>query len=403
MITLITVLLILVAVGLFVPAFVLFLECTLAAALARRPSRERTAIRRPTVAVLVPAHNEEPVIEGTILSLRPQLAPTDRLIVIADNCTDGTATVARAAGATVIARDDPPRRGKGYALEYGVRYLSREPPEVVVFVDADCTLHPGALERLSRQAAASVRPIQARNMVVPPAGAGPLHSLSAFAFLIKNVVRPSGLARVGLPCPLMGTGMAFPWSTINTAPLATGALAEDLQLGSDLALAGHPPMYCFEALVTSPLATHWRASETQRRRWEYGHLATLVSRGPRLLRAAVLHLHLDLLALALDLCVPPLSLLMLVWVGALVAAVTAGVLGASWVPTILLGIVGSLVFLSITEAWISFGRRAFPLSTLLIVPFYIFKKIPMYVGFLGRRKRDWVRTEREPGSQNEDR
>ena len=171
MTTFIILLLFLVAVGLLVPSLLLFVECALAM-LPGRLSRTPPASPRPSVAVLIPAHNEEMMITETIRSVIPQLAPGDRLVAIADNCTDGTAAAARRAGATVSEREDPTHRGRGYALEHGVRHLSREPPGVVVILDADCTLHAGSLDELARRAAFSGRPVQARNIVVPPPSAG---------------------------------------------------------------------------------------------------------------------------------------------------------------------------------------------------------------------------------------
>lgn len=379
-----------------VPASVLFVECALATLGPRRPRGSRGG-PRPSVAVLVPAHDEQDVIEGTVRGLLPELAPGDRLLVVADNCTDRTAERARAAGATVVERRDPERRGKGYALDYGVRQLAARPPDVVVVVDADCALQPGSLESLARAATAEGRPAQARNLVVLPEGASALDTLSAFAFLVRNVVRPTGLGRLGLPCHLMGTGMALPWPLVRDAPLATGALAEDLELGLALTRAGRGPVLCSEALVTSPVPRPRRARETQRRRWEQGHVTVLLTLGPGLLWRALRRLDVVLLAAALDLCVPPLSLLLLAAVAVLAAALAAGALGSSWTPALLGGLAVGLVGLSALLAWLAFGRPAYRFTTLLVAPLYVLAKVPLYLALLGRRQQGWVRTEREPG------
>src|SRR5438067_1718063 len=84
-------------------------------------------------------------------------------------------------------------------------------PLAVLVVDADCRLGEGALTRLVCDAARTGRPVQAEYVLEVPAGAGWRGQVSAFAFLVKNVVRPRGLARLGAPCLLTGTGMAFPW------------------------------------------------------------------------------------------------------------------------------------------------------------------------------------------------
>ena len=101
-----------------------------------------------------------------------------------------------------------------------------------------------------------------------------------FTWRVKNQVRPSGLARWGGPCPLMGTGMAFPWPLISRpALLAGGHLVEDMMLGVELALLGRAARFAPQALVTSAFPPPGAAARSQRTRWEHGHLATLTSHG----------------------------------------------------------------------------------------------------------------------------
>ena len=100
------------------PVLVLFLQVVLAYLPAR--SKPSSPLLRPRVAVLVPAHNESSVITATLNSLLPQLREGDRLLVVADNCTDDTAVLVRAAGAEVAERSNEQQRGKGYALDFGI-------------------------------------------------------------------------------------------------------------------------------------------------------------------------------------------------------------------------------------------------------------------------------------------
>src|SRR6476469_7481059 len=99
-------LLLLPAALLLMPLAVLTVEC-LAALLPGRRTAYTPAGARPLCVVLVPAHDEESGLPPTLAGLRSQLRPGDRLLVVADNCTDRTAAVARAAGAEVVERHDP--------------------------------------------------------------------------------------------------------------------------------------------------------------------------------------------------------------------------------------------------------------------------------------------------------
>ena len=121
--------------------------------------------------VLIPAHNEGAGILPTIRDVQAQLGPNDRILVVADNCTDDTAAIVHAAGVDVIVRADPTRRGKGYALEFGVRHLGLNPSDVVIIMDADCRLGENALRHLSDSAMASGRPVQSLYLMLAPENA----------------------------------------------------------------------------------------------------------------------------------------------------------------------------------------------------------------------------------------
>src|SRR6266446_1145420 len=152
--------LLLLAVAMAVP--VLFLAVQLGAArLPARASARLSSAPCPCMAVVVPAHNEEAIIARTVGSIVAQLPPNGRLLVVADNCTDSTAQIASQAGAEVTLRRDANRIGKGYALDQGVRMLRADPPQVVIFVDADCEVGQGSLEMLAKHCATTGRPVQA--------------------------------------------------------------------------------------------------------------------------------------------------------------------------------------------------------------------------------------------------
>ncbi|WP_234406955.1 glycosyltransferase family 2 protein [Limnothrix sp. PR1529] len=378
------------------PIAMLAIECLVGGLLpgfGRSPST--AGWRRPRVAVLIPAHNEAASIGTTIQAIQPQLQPGDRLLVVADNCTDATAELARSAGADVAERFNTEQRGKGYALDFGVRVLAQEPPEVVVIVDADCTLEPGSLDRLGQWALKHNRPVQGRYLMELPPSPSAARRVSAFAFAVKNFARSEGLRRLGLPCLLNGTGMAFPWQAIAQLPLASGNLVEDMQMGIDLTVAGSPPLFCPDAPVTGRLPQAESAATSQRTRWEHGHLQTMISVVPPLLGRAIRTGNGPLLVMGLDLLVPPLSFLVMIWVGAVIAVTGLGALVGRWQPAIGMGVLGLVLFGAIGLAWWRVGRPFLSARMLLMIPIYVLQKVPIYLGFLKRRQTEWVRTERD--------
>lgn len=386
-------LLVLAAAGLAVPAAVVLVQVLMS--LGRKPSRGEEPAARPVVAVLVPAHNEAAGIGRTLACIAAQLKPGDRMLVVADNCTDDTAEVARGQGAEVCVRKDPVRRGKGYALDFGVRFLAAEPPDVVIVIDADSLAEEGAIDMLACRAMASRRPVQASYLMHSPARDKLSGRIAEFAWLVKNLVRPLGWHRLGLPCQLMGTGMAFPWELISTAALANGHLVEDMKLGVELAAIGHPPLFCPEAAVTSSLAGTAQGVRSQRSRWEHGHLSVIASEVPGLLLKSVKNRDVRLLALALDLMVPPLALLVLAICLMLLAAGLVFVWTGLALAFALTSASALALGAAVVLAWRKFGRAVVRPGDLPLAIVYAIAKIPLYVRFVVSKQVDWVRTDRK--------
>jgi len=375
------------------PAALLFVEIVAAVVPGRKPAPESRS--EPSLAVLVPAHDEALVIGETLRGISSQLSPKDRLVVIADNCTDDTAQIAGAHGAEVISRSDAAKRGKSYALDFGIRHLAKAPPDVVAIVDADCALDPGALRRIGTTAHDTGRPVQAHyEFLSPVPDPSPRLALAVFAAKVKNYLRSLGYSRLGLPCQLAGTGMAFPWTTLVKVDLGTGELAEDLVLGLDLARLGHAPLFCPEARVTSTFPVSDEGSKTQRARWEAGHLTTIFRRVPKLVLEAIATLNLPLLALALDAAVPPLALYATALAGIFAASLLAAMLGA-FTPVLVSGAAVALFGLSIVLAWNSVGRDNVTLADLAAIPAYAFSKMPLYAQIFGGKRISWVRSKRD--------
>ena len=383
----------LLAVIALVPVSVFFLQMLLACLPPR--SRPLGISGRPRVAVLVPAHDEAAIIRATLASITPQLIAGDRLLVVADNCTDDTARLAREGGAEVVERFDTLRRGKGYALDFGVRHLAEQPPEVVIVVDADCQVGEGAIDCLARRYHQVKRPVQALYLMRAPAGSGLKVQVAEFAWRVKNLMRPRGWARLGLPCQLMGAGMAFGWHDLALINLANGHLVEDVKLGLDLCQQGKPPVFCPEALVTSQFPASQQGMNSQRTRWEHGHLGLMLADAPKRALAAISQRNGNLLAMTVDLLVPPLALLVLALLGLNLVTWLVYLLSGHGTPAWIALAALAMLALAVVLAWARFCRELIPFSVLLYAPFYAARKIPLYLGFLIKRQVEWVRSKRD--------
>lgn len=389
-----TAVLVLAGIALAVPVAVLLIEIVSALAFTNSPARHSGA--KPRLAVLVPAHDEALVIAETLHNILGQLEPGDRLIVVADNCTDSTADIAKGLGAEVATRTDTARRGKSYALDFGIRHLASSPPDVVIVVDADCTLDAGCLSAIGREAYETGRPVQAHyELLSPVENPPPRLGIAVFAAKVKNYLRALGFHNIGLPCQLMGTGMAFPWAAFSKVDLNSGELAEDLVLGLDLARAGMAPRFCPEARVTSHFPMSDEGSRTQRARWETGHLTTITRRIPHLLLEAVRTGNGPLFALALDAAVPPLALhtmaLGAFGIASLVWALLTGVTS----PLILAATTTAAFTLAVALAWQSVGRDNITLIELARAPAYAISKLSLYAQIMKGKRISWIRSKRD--------
>jgi cellulose synthase/poly-beta-1,6-N-acetylglucosamine synthase-like glycosyltransferase len=357
-------------------------------------STDDSDVARTRFAVLVPAHNESLCVSATVAAIREQVAEGDRVLVVADNCSDDTATLARAAGAEVLERTDATHRGKGYALAAGVAVLSGDPPEVLLLLDADVVPPPGSLDRLSRLAKSTKRPVQAIYLLHSQPNAGTKSLLSEFAFLVKNAVRPAGLNRLGLPVMLTGTGIALPWAVLSDISLASGDIVEDMKLGLDLLLAGHPPMLCPDVVLRGGLPDAQPTALTQRTRWEHGHLALAKRYVPRLLLAGLRRFDVKLLATAADLAIPPLALLVAANLVTNLLTITFAAMTHHWLPATISLASTAAIGIAILLSWATHARHI-PFHRLCGAPLYILWKVPLYLRFLtGRAETRWVRTER---------
>jgi cellulose synthase/poly-beta-1,6-N-acetylglucosamine synthase-like glycosyltransferase len=382
------------------PLVVFAAECLAALPPSRRkPKSERPPAR---VGVLVPAHNEEQDLGRTLGLIRAQLLPNDRVLVVADNCTDHTAQIARASGCESFERVDLERRGKGHALAAGLeRMMSHEAPDVVVFFDADSVPRPGLVDALAADAIRTKRPIQSKYLFEVPPNATSRHQISALAILFKNRIRLIGLSRLGGACHITGTGFALPAELARPEFFASSHLTEDMELGLRLTSLGRPPLYRDDVEVTGILPTGDRASKSQRTRWEHGHISLLLHRGPQLLFQGIRTLRWNSVALALDLLVPPLSLLFLMAGVAVIFALLVMIFDSYRAPlSIILGST-ALAMLGFLLAWARFGQKILTTRELVKIPLYVLWKLPVYLRFLSKPEKHWIRTERDPVAASE--
>lgn len=376
-----------------IPVVTFSLQCFFSFLPGRKYEIDRDQL--PRLAVLIPSHNEEAIVSGIITDVKSQAKENDRIIVIADNCEDGTADVARSHSAEVFERTSETERGKAYALRFALEKLEEDPPEVVIVVDADCRISSDALAQLSGKAAKLNRPVQGSYIFGEQEDGAASNNASSFTLWFKNHIRPLGSLRIGMPCQLTGSGMAFPWKVIRQVNVANQSLAEDTTLGLELAYKGHPPTFCPDARIDGHVPKAWGTLVQQRRRWEQGYLESIMSNAPKMVLRSITSFRPGLLWAAFDLCIPPLALLGIAWGAVTLLAIVVALLEGSLLPLILLIAGAVMMGCGLVFGWLVHCRDQVPAGAILAIPWFLVRKVGIYASLLLKREKVWLRTDRD--------
>ncbi len=369
--------------------YLLVLTC-----LSARPPSPPASSRKLFFDVIVPAHDEAAGIGKTIASLKRLDWPDERyrIVVVADNCTDATASISRAAGATALERQDSTRRGKGYALAHAFTWSRSEGlADAVAVIDADSVVSANLLEAFAARIEAGACALQAHYGVLNAADSWRTR-LMAIALGSIHKVRSRARERLGLSCGVRGNGWCVTHALLDKTPYRSFSLTEDVEFGIDLGLAGHRVAYCDESHVNGEMVTSEHAARSQRQRWEGGRIGLIREKVPALLRAAVARRSLVCLDLALDLLVLPLSYVVVNVVG----IVALGALNPDGFRSALLtlGFIDLLALaVYVCRGWMLSGIGIAGIWDLLRVPGFLVWKV-LIIRFHAKPNA-WIRTKRE--------
>ncbi|HEY6952309.1 MAG TPA: glycosyltransferase family 2 protein [Bacteroidota bacterium] len=357
--------------------------------------------RQRRFAFVVPAHNEELVIERTVASLRSVDYPPDlfQIFVVADNCSDQTAQRSEMAGAIVLERTNPVERGKGYALEYAFGCVSRmNPPlDAIVVVDADSTVSRQFLRVMNACLEEGSGAIQSADVVEQTVGSWSVEA-TRIALLLYNVARPLGRKLIGCSAGLRGNGMCFSRDVLQTVPWKAFSLTEDLEYGLNLLLHGIPVTFAPDAFVYATMPQNSGNAESQRARWETGRFPIIRTYAMKLLAAAIRRRSFALFDAFIDLVTPAFVnmigfILIIVVIKAIVALTTVGAAGqplSGWIVILFAGAIHVVFGLKAA------GEDKLILKSLRNFPRYVVWKIRLYTILLFRGfAKEWVRTTRE--------
>jgi len=340
------------------------------------------------VAVVVPAHDEELSIASCVRSLltADRADMTVTIYVIADNCTDNTATVAREAGAAVLERVSETQRGKGHALNFAFTKLEFIGYDCALVVDADTIVAPNFLTAAAGAMRSGSEAVQVR-YVARNSDDNTRTQLMSLALRAFNVMRPRGRENLGLSAGILGNGFGLRRDTLVAVPYLAGSVVEDLEYHLMLVRSGRRVTFVDDTSVYGEMPVRGKGVETQRTRWEGGRFRMMREQSPKLLG--------DILSGKLR-CIEPLFELLLLplafHVMLLVVTVTS--------PSLLVRCIGifgfAVVVIHLLATAFICGNGFSDLRALAAAPFYIFWKVLLIPATMrsARAKNEWVRTSR---------
>jgi len=239
------------------------------------PSKKEEKVNgKDSFALIVAAHNEEVVIQNMVESLKNLNYPKDKyeIFVIADNCTDNTASIAEEAGAKVYERFNQTERGKGFALEWmfeKIFNMDRKFDYVAIF-DADNLVDKNFLQEINKKTRLGEKVVQGYIDSKNPRDSWVSYSYS-LSFWMVNKLYQTSRSNLGLSCQLCGTGFVVHTDTLQQIGWQATCLTEDMEFTMRLALKNIKVAWATNAKVYDEKPISFMQSWKQRVRWMQGH------------------------------------------------------------------------------------------------------------------------------------
>ncbi|HEY2651147.1 MAG TPA: glycosyltransferase family 2 protein [Solirubrobacteraceae bacterium] len=329
--------------------------------------------REPTVAgqasvrwlVLVPAHNEERVIEEGLAAINRDRRARDIVLVVADRCTDRTAEIARSQGAVVLERGPGEPPGRAAARQAGLEYARALKWDAVVMLDADSVIEPGFFSACERALSGGAQAVQARSE--SRRGRTWATEASLAAFTLQGITIPRGRDRLGISVRLRGTGMAIRREVALVHRFHAPA-SEDLFFTQDLLLEGIRCRHVDSARLHSQGASSWGTFGGQKLRYEAGRMAAARTYLPRLIRRAIKQRDVACLEAAWFLASPPfapaaVSLLLAAALSAVAGATPLTIIFLAGLATLALAVVTGLIQARVRpRTWLALGTAPWYLA-----------------------------------------
>jgi cellulose synthase/poly-beta-1,6-N-acetylglucosamine synthase-like glycosyltransferase len=354
----------------------------------------------PRFLILIPAHNEELLIDACLASLEALRYPADRseVLVIADNCTDATADRVRMHGMRCLERTDATLRGKPRAVSWALERIDLSRHDAVVVLDADSIVDQGFLGALARRSPLTGKIVQGYIDVSNPEETAVTRMArvwSAVRFQLIDELK----VHAGVNVPL-ADGLCIGTEVLQRHGWSAYSLSETWEIYASMTAAGVRCVGAQDAHLCAQEARSLMQSASQRKRWTAGRLTVLGRYGPAILRSHAVGWRQKLDSVAELTALGPAAHLGIALALAAIALISGAPRGSLIATVLLLSLIRPVTYTTIALTRDPAPGRA--LAAFAFLPFYVVWRIGIQLSSLARLgNKPWVRTERHRPSSSE--
>ena len=365
-----------------------------------RRAEEKILKPEKSFAVIVAAHNEEQVIGPLVDNLKMLNYPNSLydVFVIADNCTDNTATIAQKNGALVFERTNHEQKGKGFAMEWMFSKLFKleKKYDAVAIFDADNLVHPNFLLEMNSKLCKGDKVIQGYLDAKNPQDTW-VSGTFAIAFWVTNHIWHLAKSNIGLSSVLGGTGMCISTDILEEFGWGATCLTEDMEFTMKVLAKGVRTTWAHDAIVYDEKPLTFMQSWRQRKRWAQGHFDIAQRYIPKMIKEGIKQKDIRIIDAVIHLLQPHFLLISTAFVIASYIQIQVppfytniySLLPSQILSIIMIGqyLLPVIILMRIRAQWQTWAY-------LILYPVFIYSWIPItFMGFLHRNRKAWSHTQ----------
>lgn len=383
-------------IGIYLSSYVLYILMLVFAHFFIKEKDRPASSPKIRFAIIIPAHNEELLLARLLQSINKQRYPSGlfKAIVIADNCTDGTAKIGKENGAIALERFDKLNRGKGYAIKYALENINIKKYDAMFIIDADSVVDKDLLKELDILIQEGKIAIQCYNGVFNHDDSWFTRMLDVSRTISNEIFHPAKV-KLGFSSYLMGNGMCFSTTLLKKYGWDAFTIGEDWEYYARLISSGEIIAFANKARVYHQESSSLKQATSQRMRWSSGRFEIALKYGVRLFYKGLLERDLKKIEASFPLILPNPSLGMNITIlfFALSFLVTPSSRSFFNVWSLSLMLIQAGIFM----IGIAYTEKKFKkLLSIFIAPVFLGWKMGIdLLSLIGFRRKEWVRTERK--------